>query len=64
MFANRIGAASVALNLGITREKDTGLVRLFHTEFNRDYRYAKKHGALINDQFVKTFLEENGHYQD
>ena len=36
---------------------ETGLVRLFRTEYSQDYKHMKSMGYEINDMFVKNFLK-------
>lgn len=36
--------------------EDKGLVRLFQTEYQRDYRHAIQYGATVNEEFVRKFL--------
>lgn len=36
--------------------RETGLVRLFRTEYSKDYKHFKSMGYEINDNFVKGFL--------
>lgn len=35
---------------------DNGLVRLFETEYNREYRQLRRHGVEVNAQFVRDYL--------
>ena len=41
------------------QSNNTGLIRLFETEYQKDYRHAIKSGAVITDDFVRSFLESN-----
>lgn len=36
---------------------DSGLVRLFETEYNHEYRQLRKHGVDVNAQFVRDYLK-------
>jgi len=45
------------------QSKNTGLVRLFETEYQKDYRHAIKSGAIITDDFVRSFLATNKQFQ-
>lgn len=42
---------------GFHSSPETGLVRMFRTEYAKDYHWLKKQGCDINDKFVRTFLE-------
>lgn len=39
---------------------NTGLVRMFETEYRKEYNCARRAGAEINDDFVKMFLDGRG----
>jgi hypothetical protein len=41
------------------QNESKGLVRLFETEYQKDYRHAIKSGAVIDDEFVRQFLGNN-----
>jgi hypothetical protein len=41
---------------GMLFENRDGLVKLFETEYQKEYRHALKSGAVINDEFVRKFL--------
>lgn len=38
---------------------DIGLVRLFQTEYNKEYRNAIKQGICVDETYVKEFLQFN-----
>lgn len=50
------GKAIVHAMNGFHDTKETGLVRMFRTEYSKDYYWMKKQGVNINDKFVKNFL--------
>jgi hypothetical protein len=62
MFKTLTGALGQRNIFASRKDNDSGLVRLFRTEFSREYNYAMKHGVDINDQYVKTYLSENQLY--
>ena len=35
------------------------LVRLFRTEYRKEYDYAQKSGADVNSEYVKRYLKNN-----
>lgn len=39
------------------RPESQGLVRMFETEYQKDYRHAIKSGAIVDDQYVQNFLK-------
>ena len=43
---------------GFPDSRESGLVRMFRTEYGKEYRMMKKNGFAINDKFVKQFLED------
>ncbi len=50
------GRAIMAAMNGFHQPKETGLIRMFRTEYSKDYMWMKKNGYEINDNFVRTFL--------
>lgn len=44
------------LNFNRSRKDNSGLVRMFETEYRREYNWARKAGTEINDDFVRSFL--------
>ena len=48
-------AVVMAMNSFATHE--SGLVRMFRTEYGKEYRHLRSMGCEINDNFVKKFLE-------
>lgn len=51
------GKAIVHAMNGFADTKETGLTRMFRTEYAKEYRLMKKNGYEINDSFVRTFLD-------
>lgn len=43
---------------GFGDSRETGLVRMFRTEYGREYHWMRKNGVAVTDNFVKTFLAE------
>lgn len=43
---------------GFADDRETGLVRMFRTEYNKEYSWMKKNGVAITEGFVKAFLAE------
>lgn len=41
----------------VFQKNDDDLVRLFATEYNREYRHLMKQGVFINGEFVRKFLD-------
>ncbi len=52
------GRAFIAAMNGFGEPKETGLTRMFRTEYGKEYHWMKKNGYEINDSFVKDFLAE------
>lgn len=50
------GKAMVHAMNGFADTKETGLTRMFRTEYAKEYYLMKKNGYEINDKFVRTFL--------
>lgn len=50
------GRAIMAAMNGFYQPKETGLTRMFRTEYGKEYMWMKKNGYEINDTFVKDFL--------
>ncbi len=49
------------IGIGLSRvfEKntpDTGLVRMFETEYSHEYRQLRRHGVDVNESFVRDYL--------
>jgi hypothetical protein len=42
-----------------TSHKESGLVRMFRIEYEREYRNMRRLGVNINDAFVRDYLENN-----
>lgn len=38
-------------------ESDDALTRMFQTEYNNEYRNARKQGVNVDDRFVREFLD-------
>lgn len=51
------GRAIIGAMNGFPDTRETGLVRMFRTEYAKEYYWMKKNGCEINDSFVRTFLE-------
>ena len=43
---------------GFEEGRETGLVRMFRTEYNKEYHWMRKSGIPVTDKFVKTFLAD------
>lgn len=43
---------------GFSDSRETGLMRMFRTEYGREYQWMKKNGVEVTDAFVKTFLAD------
>lgn len=56
-----LGKGFIAVASALQRDEGN-LVRMFATEYNREYRNLVKDGAIISDDFVKRFLD-NADYQ-
>ena len=52
------GRAFIAAMNGLGETKETGLTRMFRTEYGKEYHWMKKNGYEIDDSFVRTFLKE------
>jgi hypothetical protein len=50
------GKAIVHAMNGFNDSKETGLVRMFRTEYAREYYWLRKQGVAVNDQYVRRFL--------
>lgn len=46
------------------QKNEDDLVRLFATEYNREYRHLMKQGVFINGEFVKKFLDNANNQVD
>lgn len=46
---------------GFRDTKETGLTRMFRTEYSKEYNWMQKNGCEINDDFVKQFLADRKH---
>jgi len=40
-------------------DQNSGLVRMFEVEYNKEARFARKSGAHIDENFVRSFLASN-----
>ena len=56
-----LGKGFIAVASVLQRD-ESNLVRMFATEYNREYRNLVKDGVFISDEFVKKFLD-NANYQ-
>jgi hypothetical protein len=52
------GKAFIDAMAGFSSAKETGLTRMFRTEYGKEYYMMKKNGYEINDTFVKQFLSD------
>ena len=50
------GNAIVQAMNGFNDTKETGLVRMFRTEYAREYYWLRRQGTTVNDQFVRKYL--------
>jgi hypothetical protein len=50
------GRAVIGAMNGFKNTEETGLTRMFRTEYAKEYHMMKKSGYEINDSFVRTFL--------
>ena len=50
------GRAVIGAMNGFKNTEETGLTRMFRTEYAKEYLMMKKSGYEINDSFVRTFL--------
>lgn len=46
-----------ATNYGFNSTKESGLVRMFRIEYEREYRNARKLGVTVNDRYVRDYLD-------
>ena len=51
------GRAIIGAMNGFKDTKETGLTRMFRTEYAKEYQMMRKSGCEINDNFVRTFLD-------
>lgn len=51
------GRAIIGAMNGFKDTKETGLTRMFRTEYAKEYHLLRKNGYEINDNFVRNFLE-------
>ena len=51
------GKAIVHAMNGFQDTKETGLVRMFRTEYSKEYNWLRKQGMTVSDQFVRRFLD-------
>ena len=51
------GRAIIGAMNGFHDTRETGLVRMFRTEYSKEYYWMKKNGCEINDRTVRTFLD-------
>ncbi len=51
------GRAFIAAMSGFGDSRESGLIRMFRTEYGKEYHWMKNNGYEINDSFVRTFLE-------
>lgn len=55
------GRAIIGAMNGFKDTKETGLTRMFRTEYSKEYQMMKRSGCEINDNFVRTFLDMRKH---
>ena len=55
------GRAVIGAMNGFGDTKETGLTRMFRTEYAKEYHLMKRNGYEINDNFVRTFLDMRKH---
>jgi hypothetical protein len=55
------GRAVIGAMNGFKDTGETGLTRMFRTEYAKEYHLMRKNGYEINDRFVRTFLELRKH---
>jgi hypothetical protein len=48
-----------ATTFGESPDKETGLVRMFRIEYEREYRNLRRLGVRVNDAFVREYLANN-----
>jgi hypothetical protein len=51
------GRAVIGAMNGFKDTGETGLTRMFRTEYAKEYQMMRKSGYEINDNFVRTFLD-------
>jgi len=51
------GRAVIGAMNGFKDTGETGLTRMFRTEYAKEYHLMRKNGYEINDRFVRTFLD-------
>ena len=51
------GRAVIHAMNGFPDSRESGLMRMFRTEYSKDYQWMRKNGCEINDRVVRTFLE-------
>jgi hypothetical protein len=51
------GRAVIHAMNGFSDSSETGLTRMFRTEYAKEYQMMRKNGYEINDSFVRTFLD-------
>ena len=51
------GRALISAMSGFHQPAETGLTRMFRTEYAKEYHWLKRNGCEINDKFVKDFLD-------
>ena len=51
------GRAVIGAMNGFKNTEETGLTRMFRTEYSKEYQMMRKNGYEINDSFVRTFLD-------
>ena len=49
------------IGMGLSRvfrktPRESGLVRMFEVEYNKEYRNLRKHGVEVNNDFVRSYL--------
>ena len=52
------GRAFISVLYNFGKPKESGLTRMFQTEYGKEYYWMKKNGYEINDNFVKMFLAD------
>jgi hypothetical protein len=50
------GRAVIGAMNGFKNTEETGLTRMFRTEYSKEYQMMRKNGYEISDSFVRTFL--------
>ena len=51
------GKALLGAMNGFGDTRETGLIRMFRTEYSKEYYWMKKNGFEVTDSFVRTFLD-------